>query len=178
MKALARQGEWQAALKLFERMRAFAAQRSQAKESCAQGRPSGRNPDPGRGPPRGLLGSDAAPDDVSYMQAALICERQQLWDAVLKLQADAEAAGVRSTPRMLEAVLHAAEQLSVWSAADQVLLPANAVRHKIPLCVVAGRVLSSNVSAPKGKASALAGSVSMVLMFALRLKMLMSLSNS
>lgn len=138
MKALARQGEWQAALKLFERMRAFAAQRSQAKESGAQGRTSGRSPNPGRDPPRGLLGSDAAPDDVSYMQAALICERQQLWDAVLKLQADAEAAGVRSTPRMLEAVLHAAEQLSVWSAADQVLLPANSVSQKSRIAYLLG----------------------------------------
>ncbi|KAK9831438.1 hypothetical protein WJX81_004619 [Elliptochloris bilobata] len=144
MKALARHGEWRAALRLFNRMRAGTGQAS-AHSQPGRAPPGNNNPgegfmahnqlgpraepgglnkggttDPSRvPPPQGALGTDAPPDGVSYTLAAAICTRNQLWQQVLDLHRESEAAGLRATPRMLECVLTAAEQLSLWSKADQ-----------------------------------------------------------
>ena len=95
MKALARHGQWRTALRLFGRMRSSAAahRRITGREHAPEDRPGiqaqARGSREGRGAqaggpargsqPRGPLGSDAAPDDISYTLAAAICARNQLW---------------------------------------------------------------------------------------------------
>lgn len=97
MKALARHRQWRTALRLFGRMRSSAAARAGRSSDHTMHAPASRpglaaqagGPREGRsaragGPargsqPRGPLGSDAAPDNISYTLAAAICARKQLW---------------------------------------------------------------------------------------------------
>ncbi len=119
MKALARHGEWRAALKLFERMRERGVQQRAARRApgpAAAG--AGRAPQawvqraaPGGAGALGRLGTDVAADEISYTLAALICERNQLWQQARHPPAAwAGEAGQGIAPRPQPAHLHT----SLW----------------------------------------------------------------
>jgi pentatricopeptide repeat protein len=119
MKALARHGEWRAALKLFERMRERGAQqRASRRASGPAAAAAGRAPQgwvqrgaPGGAGALGRLGTDVAADEISYTLAALICERNQLWQqARYPPAAWAGEAGQGNAPRARPARLHTRPQ--------------------------------------------------------------------